>query len=410
MTPSPAEPVSSQVPRSRRRRRVFRLAVILATLVIADQLAGVLLIRNGRFRGRPVPPYELTFNEAQRRHVREMTERWDSYTRFDPELGWSIRPGGISDDGCYRANNAGFRADRDYDLVPPPGVLRIAAMGESFTHGATGNADTWCAYLERLNPVLEALNFGVNGYGLDQALMRYRRDAAPYRPHTVILGLMVENLLRHVSVYRPAYHHDTISAVVKPRFQIDGAGGLTLIPCPAESVAALKSDIESGAILKALRTTDYWVMRAPLAYERSPLFATGLFRLIYAVHENAARGPREHYLDPEGEPYRVTLALIRAFNDEARRNGAQRVILLLMPDEGALFDRRDDVEPYWEGLLSEARNAGVETLDVSPRLLDVMTTLNAAALFSKNHYTPLGNRLVAEELLQILNHEKRSAP
>ncbi|MCG3129302.1 MAG: hypothetical protein FLDDKLPJ_00027 [Phycisphaerae bacterium] len=410
MTPSPAEPEPSPVPRSRRRRRVFRLAVAIAALMLADQLAGVLLIRNGRFRGRPVPPYQLTFNDAQRRHVREMTERWDSYTCFDPELGWSIRPGGVSDDGRYRANAAGFRADRDYDLAPPPGVLRVAALGESFTHAATGNADTWCACLERMNPALEALNFGVNGYGLDQALLRYRRDAAPYRPHVVILGLMVENLLRHVSVYRPAYHHDTISAVVKPRFRIDDAGALTLIPCPVESVAALKTDIESEAILNTLRTTDYWIMRAPLAYERSPLFASGVFRLIYAVHENAARDPREHYLNPEGEPFRVTLALVRSFNDEARRNGARRVILLLMPDERALFDRYDGLEPYWEGLLSEARNAGVETLDVSPRLLDAMTALGVSALFSENHYTPLGNRLVAEELLQILNRENPGAP
>ena len=63
--------------------------------------------------------------------------------------------------------------------VPPPGSLRIAAFGDSFTHGdEVPNEDTWQEILMRAHPDVEAMNFGVGAYGLDQAFLHYQRDGA----------------------------------------------------------------------------------------------------------------------------------------------------------------------------------------------------------------------------------------
>src|SRR5439155_12092273 len=82
-------------------------------------------------------------------------------------------------------------------------VVRIAAFGDSFTHcDGVANSFTWEYLLERLNPALEVLNFGVGGYGTDQALLRYELEGMAFHPHIAILGFLPENIHRVVSVFR----------------------------------------------------------------------------------------------------------------------------------------------------------------------------------------------------------------
>jgi hypothetical protein len=165
----------------------------------------------------------------------------------------------------------------------------------------------------------EILNLGVNGYGTDQALLRYRRDGARFQPRIVLIGLMLENLLRNVSVYRPAYYHKTSSISVKPRFRFDGEGSLDLAPMPVESASELRSAIRDGSLVPILMESDYWVRRAPLAYVRSRLFLSSLARLIYGAYERGHRDPERYYTNRSSEPYRVTQKILKNFRDEAPR-------------------------------------------------------------------------------------------
>jgi len=54
---------------------------------------------------------------------------------------------------------------------------RVALVGDSFTFGMeVPYEDTWGAQLERaLAGDVQVLNFGVDGYGVDQAYLRYRK-------------------------------------------------------------------------------------------------------------------------------------------------------------------------------------------------------------------------------------------
>ncbi|MCC7291300.1 MAG: hypothetical protein IT449_04455 [Phycisphaerales bacterium] len=378
-------------------RWAIGVAVALATLILADCVAGWLLIRDHRFRGRPAPPYNLTFNDAQRRHLAEMDEHWDPYTQFDPVLGWSIRPLGVSADGRFRANAAGLRADREYAPVPPEGKIRVAAFGDSFTHGATTNSDTWCAQLEALDDRLEVMNFGVNGYGPDQALLRYQTGGgAAARPRIVLIGLMVENILRSVSVYRPAYYHETNSAVAKPRCRIGEDGDLEWVRLTARDPRELKQEVETGVMLENLRRTDYWVQRLPRAYEGSALYGSSLMRMLDSVRENSGREPCEYYLDAQSEPYRVSRAILKRFAEDARRNGSGRVVVLFFPDESTLYSVSAGQAPCWSEFLRDLGGEGLEVLDLTDVLLQAFRLMGPRALFADNHYSARGNAIVAE--------------
>ena len=53
---------------------------------------------------------------------------------LDAHLGWRPPPGFSND--REHVNAQGLRSTREYAPVPAPGVLRIAAFGDSFVYGA----------------------------------------------------------------------------------------------------------------------------------------------------------------------------------------------------------------------------------------------------------------------------------
>ena len=56
-------------------------------------------------------------------------------------------------------------------------LLRLAVFGDSFTHcDEITYQNCWTSRLESLWPNTEVLNFGVPGFGPDQAWLRYQRD------------------------------------------------------------------------------------------------------------------------------------------------------------------------------------------------------------------------------------------
>ncbi|MHC4091908.1 MAG: SGNH/GDSL hydrolase family protein, partial [Planctomycetota bacterium] len=344
------------------------LSLSLGMLVLCDILVGVAFCRDGDFRWWPLPPYSLVFHEDQLEYLSK--EEW-SYFQFDPELGWSLRPGGVGDDGLYRINSAGIRADREYALQPPPGVIRIAAFGDSFVHGDTvDNTETAMSLLQNSRADLEVLNFGVPAYGTDQAYLRYLRDGAPYHPDVVLIGLMVENLLRNVSAFRQTYHHATGIPLAKPRFRLGAGGTLELLPTPARSLPQLRAMIESRGPVDRLQESDYWVARAPWAYRDSPLFCSSLLRIVCAAYENSGRQHQPYYRDVASEPFRVTARVLQQFRESAMDGGAQRAYVLLLPHPDTVRGHLQGEPAYWRTMTDHLEAAGVPVIDLTPALVE----------------------------------------
>ena len=101
---------------------------------------------------------------------------------FDPELGWVSKPNLRMDDAFGPGkhliiNSQGYRSRRDFDEKIPAGKVRILCTGDSFAWGnGVGNGSPWVELLSSLDPKVEAINMGQNGYGLDQIYLRYKRD------------------------------------------------------------------------------------------------------------------------------------------------------------------------------------------------------------------------------------------
>jgi hypothetical protein len=129
-----------------------------------------------------------------------------AFYTYDRYRGWGLRPGAAGwntkeGEGWVRINREGFRGP-ETSIAKPPGTIRIAVLGDSFTEAQQIAEDkTFSAVIGRALagcPALhgrkvEVLNLGVNGYGTIQELMTLRHQAWQFAPDIVVLAVFSGN-------------------------------------------------------------------------------------------------------------------------------------------------------------------------------------------------------------------------
>lgn len=199
---------------------VINLLVLALMLLLVEGFSSCVLI--ARLIAGTARPAQL----AERQH-----------TEYDPELGWVNKPNVDIPDmygpGIYlRTNGQRFRSNHEVGRVPPAGKQRIICSGDSFTLGyGVDNDHTWCEQLTALDPALETVNMGQGGYGVDQAYLWFKRDAAKLERRMHILAFITSDFHRMQSSRFYGYG--------KPVLEIDGARLVTRnVPVPARTYGA----------------------------------------------------------------------------------------------------------------------------------------------------------------------------
>jgi hypothetical protein len=376
----------------------------LAGLVVLASLEGVaritILLANGLL-DEPI--------RTRREILREQTERIARLLRPDPSrllaidssLGWRYRAG--HHDTLNTTNAQGLRADHDYRRRPPDGVLRIAAFGNSFVYGnEVTNREAWPEQLEAIAPTVEVLNYGVGGYGIDQAYLRFREEGLALAPTWVVIGFSPDDLSRVVSVYR-RFRSSLEIPIAKPRFRLDARGALQLIPNPLpDSAAYAKYLVHPEAIIE-LGHNDQWYHSA--IYENPAYDLSAVVRLVVGAAirvDNRYFDPnrliRGDMFNPGSSAFQIQLAIFRRFAAESRAAGA-RPFALLLPDRTALALVRHGRPSVFAPLATELRAAQIEVLDLTRAFLAADAAGDDRRWFMPGgHYSPLGNRLVASWL------------
>lgn len=131
---------------------------------------------------------------------------WPIVAQFDAELGWANRPGvrgyvvsrAASVDFDYRAriNSLGMR-DPERSVDKPPGVRRIALLGDSVSWGwGVDDGARFSDLVEReLGPGVEILNFAVPGYSTDQEYWVLTQRVAAFQPDMLLLCFILNDVL-----------------------------------------------------------------------------------------------------------------------------------------------------------------------------------------------------------------------
>src|SRR5690606_13695843 len=215
--------------------------------------------------------------------------------------------------------------DREYSEAPRPGVVRVALFGDSFTNGVDERfEDTWAAGLhERLaagEHRYEIINFGVPGYGMDQALLRWRTVGRRFAPHVVVFGLQIENVRRNTNVIRPLYNPVVDIPFSKPRFILEG-DHLEVINQPTVPPEALAATIARIDEWEWVRYEDYY---DPADYRTPPWLASRFLGVLTSIIRTPAD---EGVATPEQRV--LALRLLEEFEGEARPSGATFIVVHL---------------------------------------------------------------------------------
>src|SRR5215212_4170104 len=375
-----------------------RLALCVGMLV-----AVVLLIEAGLRFAPPISTDTLLPFPSNSGRVEQIVAG-DTYLRFDGYLGWVPAPNFVrrSSGQVFRTNSVGMRAEREYPFAAPAGVARIAAFGDSFTYCAeVTQAACWVPQLESAWPGTEILNYGVPGYGPDQAWLRYQRDGRPYEPCAVLSGYFVEDIDRVVNPFRPFVSPDDSVIMSKPRFLLDG-DGLALLP----NAVTLPSQVEDAAwVEETLGPHDAWYF--PGTFVEDPFDGSRIVRHARtAAYQRAraslVRADHRYPLYDEGqEAYQVTGRILIQFAEQVRGDGAMPVVIVL-PGERDLRGYRDGIRVY-DRLLAWLSEAGVTTIDLMDVLAQEQDHRDVRELFADGrHYSATGNAVVARSLAERL--------
>ncbi|MBL8897628.1 MAG: hypothetical protein JNM84_08370 [Planctomycetes bacterium] len=322
---------------------------------------------------------------------------------YDSELGWAPRPG-------YRAGVRAFDDEgiRVSAVAPSTAISRalelpcIALFGDSYTEGyGLPLEDSWGEFLARelaaAGTPVRVRNLGVQGYGMDQALLRWRKSGAALEARVVAFGLQLENCERNVNILRPLYTLREACYISepfsKPRFVVEG-DALRVVNQPC---------MPPQAVPQILRAMETWEL---LPYEEHYDAADGASTLLdLSMLWRFGRSVRTSWGRYTHEPTEAQLELARAIIDEfardVRRSGASFVVVYLptrLGLERLALGRESRAEPWLAKLAEEHRC-------VNPQLamLEAAREGGLRSLFLEDgHYAARGHRVVGTALAEEL--------
>ena len=297
---------------------------------------------------------------------------------YSPVYGWTPRP-------SFRytlagsettINRLGYRG-REVAEARTPGRRRIVMLGDSITFGyGVRDAETFSAVMEALDPRLEVINLGVQGYGTDQELLKLEREGLSYAPDVVVLNVCLANDLLDNAAARSIYD----GVYPKPYFRLDH-GQL--------------AEVSDHVALSPPRRL------ALMLSQRSALFNAllDLGRVDRARYQRELAGRLE--AEPAEPAFAVTFALVRRMDERTRARGA-RFVALLYPS------LRDFIRPSRRAqrFLDAPELRGVTVVDLRPRFEAAGFNADTFSRYSFDgnlHLTPEGHRLAARLILEVLS-------
>jgi hypothetical protein len=158
---------------------------------------------------------------------------------YDAELGWVRKPNtskyekgktGITE---WNINEKGARKNPNFEEEE----IKISCYGDSFTFCRQVNDnETWEHYLsKKTNSNIQ--NFGVGNYGIDQALLRLKREIHNNKTNIVIMAVVPDTISRILSIWKHYYEYGNTFAF-KPRYKIKN-----------EEIVLVKNIIDQKSIL-----------------------------------------------------------------------------------------------------------------------------------------------------------------
>ena len=326
------------------------------------------------------------------RHNRQLLDEANTrptFSVYDDLMGWTVGPSRRSANGLYYSSSEGIRAPHeDVSFAELTEKTRIALVGDSYTFGEdVAYEDTWGFLLENaLGSEIQVLNFGVPGYGVDQAYLRYEKDVRKWKPKVVIFSFIAHDVERTMTVYTSLNYPGWNMPFSKPRFILrDGDLKKLNVPPLAPEAIFSRGSISELPFLEYDR-----------GYRQSD-WRRSFFQFSYLARAFMTWLPRWEAVTPDVSDealVSVNASILRAFVRSAEEAGAAPIVVYHPKRE--FNNSSSSYVPLGKRVLQEA---GLVYTDPTSCLLE----LDQADWFIPHgHYTAKGNAMVAKCLVKAV--------
>jgi len=334
-----------------------------------------------------------------------ITESYENYQkRFLPTLGWPP-PNYLE----IKKDFYDSSGSRQTPAFPDPNrtPARISLYGDSYTEAwGINHANTWNNVLSlMLN--CRVSNFGVAGYGTDQAYLRFLQNSQD-PAEIVILGIFSENIKRNVNQIRNLIHSVDICQT-KPRFILDDQGKLSMVPIPPLT-ASEYYEIERNP--GRFFHHEFFLPDGPSGRQLAKFpYLWGMIKACYFLFKNHGRGDTyEDFFQP-GHPsqgLKIMTAIIKEFCHSVQTRGKLPVIMII-PTHFDIQIYQNFQTWNYQPLLDRLAEDHVDYIDAGPTIIHHLNGDDPRTLYSPNlfyHLTEDGNRLLAQILYDFLTIRK----
>jgi hypothetical protein len=369
------------------RSRLLRALVALAlTLVVAEAAAFVAVRVLAGWRPHLFYVPDVVGREEYERYLA---------TR-DPVLGWP---------GPARLREPPYDAagSRPVPAYPDPAAAptMVSLYGDSMTESLeVGDEDAWGNQLARLLGARVA-NYGVSGYGTDQAYLRFLANEQDHAP-VVVLNHFSDGVLRNVNRWRYLISTSPQSRLTfKPRFLADGEG-LDPVPLPALSYDAYVACVRDGA--RCLEH-EYFLPddgASGIQSMRFPFLMTLLRLPDGLIFGSRLRGEPRHAdvyrPDHPSAALRVTRLLLRDFVAAARARGRTPVVTIIPDGKDLEYFRAHGAWTYQPLVDALRAQDGIAVLNFGPGILARLGERSPCEVVNRcyDHFNAEGYRMLAE--------------
>jgi hypothetical protein len=320
---------------------------------------------------------------------------------YDDIMGVTNGPNRRSADGLGFTSQEGIRAPHaEFSFAERTGRTRIAIVGDSFTFGAEVSYEyTWGHFLEKvLGSNFQVLNFGVNGYGVDQMYLRYEKDVRSWKPNIVILGFIADDLGRTMNVYPFLSAPTWGNPFSKPRFILRD-GNLVRVNVPPLTPEA----IFSRASISELPFLELDIGYKQSHWEKRWYHLSYLIRLFITWFHPWSKTVHDAYDTYNEALVSVNASILKAFVRSTAQTGAIPMVVYF-PRQEARVGGSGSMSPIARRVLQEA---DIAYIDLTPCLLKLDPADRFKPLL---HYTPQGNAAIANCLKNVVEGVMSSAP
>lgn len=369
------------------RKRVFAAALALAVLAAVEGISYV----GVRLYDRKLHMSSLLPAISNRNWAADVYQNIRLSPAYDPEIG--------SDIPVFVRNPEPFT-----------NTPLVSVYGDSFTFAQfVETEETWPYIMGEKAGVSPVLNMGKPGYGLDQTLMKIRKYYDQYPSKIVVMGFVPMTIQRNLAMFMNYYYGEPDPVpMTKPRYTVKD-GMIEFIPNYCNSYTNMLSLLDKGTLRK-LSMRDYWYLHDIRCYGYDRLaensrkfpYAIEAAKLIWLRmrYPRADRGHWEHmYGEWDSEGMVIMRYLLDKYAGYAGEKGFIPVVLVnCMPCD---FDSSG----YMGRLLEYARGKGLIVVNAADMFNAEMASGRASpeTLYGTSHYSPLGNRIVAEKLAPLIS-------